>query len=368
MIKLFKQALSDFIRDDAIMMSAALAFYTALSLAPLLIILITVAGYLLGDTRDLILEQAALLAGPRARTVVAIILDNAGERRFTGSLSAVLSGLIVLFSATAVFAHLRKSMNRIWKVEYGRGWNLRGIIRSRILSLGMVALICGALFVSFFVTTAMQRAVTDDHPLWEFIARIGSFIVFVLFFALIFKFLPDVVVHWRDVFAGALGTALLFEIGKLGIGLYLRTSGAGSVYGAAGSLIVFLIWIYYSSVIFFFGIELTHTYTSMYGAGVVAVSHARLSSDDPGGTGVHLYPRTGPWNSSLRVIGRTLICAASSPRPAHHRSHRTPIIIPLKYRRDGLLRPPCRPIHPPRPNRPNRIPPSPPARDGKSGP
>ena len=279
MIRLFKQALSDFLRDDAIMMSAALAFYTALSLAPLLIILITVAGYLLGDMRNLILEQAALLAGPRALTVVEIILDNAGERQFTGSLSAILSGLIIIFSSTAVFAHLRKSMNRIWKVEYERGWNLWGIVRSRILSLGMVVLICGGLVVSFFVAAGMNIVLPSDHHLWEFIARIGSFIVFVLFFALIFKFLPDVVIHWRDTFAGALGTALLFEIGKLGIGLYLRKSGAGSVYGAAGSLIVFLIWIYYSSVIFFFGIELTHTYTCMYGGGVSAVSHARLSSN-----------------------------------------------------------------------------------------
>lgn len=279
MKQLLAKAFSGFLRDDAIMMSAALAFYTILSLAPLLVIFITVAGYMLGDTRDLLLEQTALLAGPRARTVVEIIVQNAGEHRFTGSLSAAISGLIALYSATAVFAHLRKSMNRIWGVNHGSGWNPWPVVRGRILSLGMVVLVGIALVISSFISAGIGLAVSGGSPLLRFAGNITSFIVFVLLFALIFKFLADVTIHWRDVFAGAIGTALLFEIGKLGIGAYLRSSGAGSVYGAAGSLIVFFIWIYYSSVIFFVGVELTHAYTCIYGAG--ATPRSRTGAPPP---------------------------------------------------------------------------------------
>ncbi len=281
MITLLKKAVNGFIRDDAIMMSASLAFYAALSLAPLLIILVTAAGYFLGDAREHLLEQAALLAGSRTRTVMEIILDNVGERQFTGSLSAVLTGVIVLFSATAVFAHLRKSMNRIWGIEAeSRRGLLYGLIRGRLLSIAMVATVGGVLAISFFASATMNLLIPGTHTLWRYINHVGSFFVFVLLFAIVFRYLPDIRMRWRDVLGGALVTAFLFEIGKRGISFYLGTSGIGSAYGAMGSLVVMLIWIYYSSVIFFFGVELTYAYTCTYGAGAVPTHHARFARDD----------------------------------------------------------------------------------------
>ena len=274
------KTINGFIEDDAIMMSAALAFYTLLSLAPLVIILITVSGYFLGDIRDPLLDQVFVLAGPRARSVVEMVIENAGERPITGSVSAVLSGLIALYSSTAVFAHVRKSMNRIWSVESKARWNPLEVFRSRALSLRMVAFVGVALIISFLVGTGMELALPEENPLLEFAGNISSFIVFVLLFAVIFKLLSDVVIHWQDVFAGALGTTLLFEIGKMGISAYLRSSGVGSVYGAAGSLIVFFIWIYYSSIIFFFGVELTHAYTCLYGSGATLGADAEGTPHD----------------------------------------------------------------------------------------
>lgn len=290
MITLLKKAVAGFLRDDAIMMSASLAFYAALSLAPLLIILVTAAGYFLGDAREQLLAQAALLAGSRTRTVVEIILDNVGERQFTGSLSTAVTGAIVLFSSTAVFVHLRKSMNRIWGVEAeSRRGLLYGLIRGRLLSIAMVAFIGGVLAISFFASATMNLLIPETHTLWRYVNHISSFFIFVLLFATVFRYLPDIRMRWRDVFGGALVTAFLFELGKRGISLYLGTSGIGSVYGAMGSLIVMLIWIYYSSVIFFFGVELTHAYTCTYGAGAVPTHHARFARDD----GCRRDPRRG---------------------------------------------------------------------------
>lgn len=280
MITLLKKAVNGFIRDDAIMMSASLAFYAALSLAPLLIILVTAAGYFLGDAREQLLEQAALLAGSRTRTVMEIILDNVGERQFTGSLSAVLTGAIVLFSATAVFTHLRKSMNRIWGVENEPGRGLYSLIRGRLLSIAMVAMVGGVLAISFFASATMNLLIPDTHTLWRYINHVSSFFVFVLLFAIVFRYLPDIRMRWRDVFGGTLVTAVLFEIGKRGVSFYLGTSSIGSVYGAMGSLVVMLIWIYYSSVIFFFGVELTHAYTCTYGSGVTPTHHTRFARVD----------------------------------------------------------------------------------------
>lgn len=280
MFSLLKKAVSGFTRDDAIMMSAALAFYAALSLAPLLIIFITVTGYFLGDTQDRLLEQAALLIGPRTSAVVEIILESAGEHRFTGSLSAALSGVILVFSSTAVFAHLRKSMNRIWGVEAEPGRDIESLVRGRFLSFCMVVLVSTILVLSFFVSATLNLLIPGTHSLWLFVNNISSFFLFVMLFSIIFKLLPDIAIRWRNVFAGALATAFLFEIGKHGIGLYLGKSGLGSVYGAMGSLVMMLIWIYYSSVIFFFGVELMYAYTSTYGSGVTPVHHSRFIRND----------------------------------------------------------------------------------------
>jgi len=257
------------------MMSAALAFYTILSLAPFLVVILTAAGYFLGDIRAPLLDQVSIFAGDRARTVVEIILENTEGRSFTASLSAVISGLIILYSSTAVFEHIRKSMNRIWGVDSGRGWSPLRVIRKRVLSLRMVALIGGAIVISILVGMTLEFILSRDNSLLDYAGNISSFIISVFVFAMIFKMLSDIVIRWRDALIGALATAILFEIGNIGISAYLRSSGVGSVYGAAGSMILFLVWIYYSSLIFFFGAELTHAYTCLYGSGATLPPGAR---------------------------------------------------------------------------------------------
>jgi len=278
--KIVKRAAGDFSEDDAVTQAAAVAFYTALSFAPLMVITLTVAGFLGDDAQAKVVDQVRGVIGPSAAGAVDMVIENAEERPSLGSLAGIIGVVTLLISATGVFAQLQSALNTIWdvKAKPGRGvWNW---VRKRILTFGLLLVILFLLLVSLGISAGLSLIISGEGWVWQVVNVVVSFAVFTLLFAVMFKVLPDVSIDWKDVWLGAAATALLFVLGKFAIGLYLGNSGLGPAYGAAGSLIVFLIWVYYSSIILFFGAELTQAYAMETGSRFVPEEHAEWV--DPG--------------------------------------------------------------------------------------
>jgi membrane protein len=261
-----KAAAISFIDDDAMTLGAALAFYTAMSMAPLVLIL--VAGMsLLGDqVQGRAVKEVQTAMGPQAGGVIEEIVQRGKQQKTAGTLSAIIGFAILLFSATGVFAQMQYSVNRVWNIQAKPGGGLWQWIRKRVLCLGMILAIGFMLLVSLLVSAALHLCFAGTSGiLWEVVNVGASLIVLILAFAFIYKVLPDVQISWRDVWAGAILTGILFEIGRFLMGLYLGRSSVGSPYGAAGSLVVVLLWIYYASLIFFYGAELTQSWSVFHG-------------------------------------------------------------------------------------------------------
>jgi membrane protein len=273
---LLKQTFADWLEDKAARLAAALAFYTALSLAPLLVIAVAIASLVLGDeaARGEIVGQFHGLLGHQGAAAVEAIL--AASRDQSGGIMATVFGALVLaFGASGVFGELQDALDTIWEVKPRPGRGIKGIIRDRFFSFTMVLGVAFLLLVSLVVTAALSAA--SAHLQRRFgllpvalqaINLVVAFGASTLLFALIFKVVPDVKVPWRDVWIGAVTTAALFSVGKYLIGLYLGRSSTASAYGAAGSLVAMLIWVYYSAQILFFGAELTHARAVSHGSRV----------------------------------------------------------------------------------------------------
>jgi membrane protein len=256
-------------------MGAALAYYTMFSLAPLLLIVISVAGLVFGEAaaRGEIQSQLDALMGPNSASAVQALLASVHQP--SKGVAATLLGLVLLLAgATSVFGELQDALDRIWRAPVkgpGNGW--LSMLRSRLLSYGMI-LALGFLLTVSLVASAMLAALGHQlEPIfggWQALAGFGSFSVgFVLaatVFALIFKVMPRVHVMWKDVWIGALFTAALFTLGKTLIGLYIGRSGMASGFGAAGSLVVVLLWVYWSAQILLIGAEFTWVYANMFGS------------------------------------------------------------------------------------------------------
>jgi membrane protein len=248
-------------------LAAALSYYTLLSLAPLVLMAVAVAGLVFdrATVESRMVTEMRLLVGAEGSEVVQTVLRHARDRE-KGALSVIIGTGILLFGATTVFAQLQSSLNRIWKVDQsGQGSVLWVVVKERLLSLAMVLTIGFLLLVSLVVSAAVAAfgetalsGLTDAAVVLEGLNALVSLIVVTLLFATIFKVLPDVPVAWRDVWVGAVVTAVLFSLGKGLIGLYLGRASIGSPYGAAGSLVVMTVWVFYASLIVFFGAELTY--------------------------------------------------------------------------------------------------------------
>ena len=257
-IKFFaKNLLDKFNQHDVLTLSAALAFYTALSLAPLLLITLSVVGLLGENSQTQLLHQIRNVLGAQASSAIATIIDSAHNRPKAGGFAGVVGVLILIFSASSVFAQLQFSLNKIWEIETPMRVGLWALIRQRLLSMGMVISLGFLALVSLVVSTVLSFVLTSQGQIWQVVNVGVTLLVFSALFALIFKFLPDLQISWRDAFYGGLVTAILFAIGKSLIGIYLGRSAIGSAYGAAGSLIVLLAWVYYTSAIVFTGAEIT---------------------------------------------------------------------------------------------------------------
>lgn len=251
--------------DMAGSMAAAVAYYTAFSIAPLLVITLGVAGLVLGEDAGggLFAAIEGLVGEPGAGAVRSMV-EAAASRPRAGALATALGALTMLLGASGVFGQLQVALNLVWKVatKPSAGWG--AVLRQRLLSFGMVAVVGFLLLVSLVASAALAAAGTwlaaslpGGKLLWSLVNGLLSFAVTAGLFAALFKLLPDVRLRWRDVAMGGAVTAALFTLGKAAIGAYLGRSGVASSYGAAGAVIVLLLWVYYSAQILLFGAELT---------------------------------------------------------------------------------------------------------------
>jgi membrane protein len=289
-----KTTINEWIEAEPFQLAAALSYYTLFSLAPLLLIAIGVAGFVFGReaAQNQIVETLQGMIGQESAQTVQEMIQASNEKPKTGMFSTVIGFVALLFGAGGVVGQLQTSLNRIWEVTPKPGQGIWGFIRQRFFSFAMVLGIGFLLLVSL-VVTAVLSSFTGMLSNWfgdaTFIAHaidiLVSFGFVTLLFALIYKYVPDVEIQWRDVWVGAALTAILFTIGKYLIGLYIGTSGVTSTFGAAGSLITILIWVYYSSLIFFLGAEFTRVYATEYGSGVAPAENAQPMDAAPQSAG-----------------------------------------------------------------------------------
>ena len=281
--ELLKLTFTEWTNDNAFELSAALAFYTIFSIAPVLLIAVGVASFFLAPetATTRIVDEMQKLVGAQGANAVRQVIES--SRGFGKGLWAVSVGIVTLImGATAVFGELQSALNRIWDVEAKPD---RGVIMSLIvdrLRSFLIAVCVGFLLLVSLVISAvisgLQHYMNNWLPgvpwVWQTANVVTSFLVVAALFAMIYKFLPDVVISWKDVWIGAAVTALLFSAGKYLIGIYLGRTATTSAFGAAGSLVVLLFWVYYSALISFLGAEFTQVYARRYGPGIRPKEHA----------------------------------------------------------------------------------------------
>ena len=288
LIPLLKDAASNWIDDGAMRLSSSLAYYAIFSLAPLLVIVISMAGLVFGEdaARGQLSQQIATLAGKGAGEAIQAAVQSSAAQKSAGVFATVLSTALLLFGASTVFAELKDALNTIWGVVVKPGRPFFTLVRDRFFSFSIVLAIGFLLLVSLVISVvlaALSIYMSGRFQLppvvwqaWDFVI---SFAVVSGLFAMIFKLLPNVRLCWRDVWLGAVSTSLLFTLGKFVIGYYLATSSITSSFGAAGSVVIVLAWIYYTACILFFGAEITKGYTLKFGSGIVPNSRAVLIDD-----------------------------------------------------------------------------------------
>jgi membrane protein len=277
-----KETARDWSEDDASSLAAALAYYALLSLAPLLVISIGIAGWFLGAEAAkgrVAGELGGIVGGQAAQGIQSVVASADTPTR--GIVSTVVGVVTLLVGASGVFGQLQTSMNRIWEVKAKAGRGIWGEIKGRFFSFTMVLGVAFLLLVSLVlssVLSAFGTVLADTLPggavLWQIINFVISLGVVTLVFALIFKVIPDAQVRWRDVWLGAAVTAVLFAIGKQLLGLYLGKAAVGSSYGAAGSIVALVVWVYYAAQILFVGAEFTQVQARRHGAAIKPTKNA----------------------------------------------------------------------------------------------
>jgi membrane protein len=269
-----REAVSCWSADYAPSMGAALSYYTLFSIAPLLLIVISIAGIVFGPdaARGEIYDQLRDLMGSQGAAAVEKLLQNVNRPR-EGAIAAVVGVMVLLLGATSVFGELQNDLDRIWRAPAQLKSGLWSMLRTRLLSFGMILGIAFLLMVSLVLSAALSALSKWWGPAfagWQLLAHtldaLVSFGLMTIVFAMIYKVMPRVRIEWRDVWTGAAVTALLFAVGKTLIGLYLGRSSVASAFGAAGSLVVVMLWVYYSAQIFLLGAEFTRIYAHTRGS------------------------------------------------------------------------------------------------------
>jgi len=276
---LLKQTCTAWSQDKVSRLAAALAYYTIFSIAPLLIIAIAVVGFFLGEraARGEIHDQLKEMLGDGPSAFVQDMVKNAGHRS-AGTAATVISLALILYAASSLFTALQDSLNDIFKVTIKPGRTVLALIRDRVLSFVMVLVIAAVLLVAMALSAAVASL---SGPLGGFppvvmqwLNVLASVAVFTLLFAMIFKFLPDIRIRWRDAALGAFVTAVGFTVGKWAVGLYLARATTLSIYGAAGSLVLIVIFVYYSMQILLLGAEFTKAFAHQHGTPIGPASNA----------------------------------------------------------------------------------------------
>ncbi len=272
---LFLQSFNDWVADRALRFSAALAYYSIFAMAPLVIIAIAVAGLAFGEdaARGQVYQQIEWLLGPKGATEIQTLIQASCDTRQSW-LATIIGVVTLLIGASGVFAQLKDALNSIWGVMLKPGGGIMRSLKEYLLNFSMVLGVGFLLIISLLLSAVLQAInnfMTGYLPIPSFVApltAVASFVILVLLFALIFKVLPDVKIGWGDVWIGAAVTAFLFTAGKYLISLYLGTSSVASGFGAAGALILILVWVYYSTTIFLLGAEFTKVYATRYGSDI----------------------------------------------------------------------------------------------------
>ena len=286
--RLLQGTFKEWQEDKASRIAAALAYYTVFSISPLLVIAIAIAGAFFGQqtAQEQINEQLTALVGADGAKPVLMALNNMSQPRIRG-IASLISIAILLLGASGIFAQLQDALNTVWKVKPQPGQGMLPFIRKRISSFFMVLAIGFLLILSLVlsaVVSTLSRFKVDFLPgsaiLWENLDFIVSLGLMTFIFCLMFKYVPDVKIAWKDVFVGAVITAVLFLFGKFLLGVYLSKGSLGSAYGAAGSLIVLLAWIYYSAQIVLLGAEFTQVYARMYGSKIRPSKHSQIDKNN----------------------------------------------------------------------------------------
>jgi membrane protein len=267
-------AVSDWIGHRCASKGAALAYYTLFSLAPILVLVIAVAGLFYGAAaaQGQLLGQLRGLLGDKGAEAVQLVLAGARNQE-NGTRATIIATVLLMFGATSVFAELKDSLDEIWEVPKPTGSTWWDVVRTRLLSFGLILVLAFLLLVSLAVSAALSVLQNYVSGLWKdatvvlgWVAWLISFGVIAVLFGVIYKLLPRIRLAWRDVVVGALGTAAMFELGKYAIGLYIGHSGVADSFGAAGSTIAILLWVYYSAHIFFLGAEFARQYALQLGS------------------------------------------------------------------------------------------------------
>lgn len=269
---LIVQAYYELLDDKGFKMAAALSYYSAFSLGPLLIIVIAIAGFFFGEdaARGQIFHELKNLVGPDGAIMIETILKGAANKS-AGFFAALVSIVLLVLGSIGVFLELQESLNIIWGVELRPGRGLWLFIRNRLISFSMVVATGFLLMVSLIISSAISLVNTymgeqfpSLIPMAFIFNNLSSLIVLTVMFAMVYKVLPDVIISWKYVWFGAILTSVLFTLGKYLIGLYLGSSSFSSTYGAAASLVIIFVWIYYSGLILYFGAELTQVVRKRY--------------------------------------------------------------------------------------------------------
>jgi len=271
---LFKQTISEFSRDKVPRLGAALAYYTIFSLAPLLLIVIAIAGIVFGHdaAQGKIFEQLRGVLGSTTAAAMQEMVKNAAKPK-SGSIATILGVATLILGASGVFGQLKDALNTIWDVKPKEGGGIMVLIKDRFLSFAMVFGVGFLLMVSLVIDTAIAAMgkyagshLPGGEALWHFVELAFSFCVVTVLMAGIFRLLPDLKIEWRDVWLGAALTSLLIVLGKFALSIYFAKSAVGSSFGAAGSLVIVLLWVYYSAQILLFGAEFTQVYARSHGS------------------------------------------------------------------------------------------------------
>ncbi|MGF6494052.1 membrane protein [Luteibacter sp. 621] len=272
--KSIRTAADGFSDDELMTRAAALSFYSALSFAPLLVLLLWVLSALNAQWQAQLVEGLTNVIGQQGATAVKLVIDNAQQRPRLGNIVGIIGLCVTVFSASAVFAQLQSTINRVWKIRAKPGEAVVGWLSTRARAFGLLIGIAFLLIISFVVSSLIQAVIPGDTVAWQVVEAVISFGVFVIAFGAMYRILPDAQIAWRDAARGGILTALLFVGGKFVISLYIDRASVGGAYGPAGAIVVLLTWVYYASIIVLLGAELTHGLAVARGAKIRPAEHA----------------------------------------------------------------------------------------------